>query len=115
MYAVIRTGGKQYKVTQGDVIDVERLDATSDTVEFAPLLVVDDEGRARLERAELSSARVRARVVGHPRGVKVRVFKYRSKTGYRRRAGHRQELTRLQVAEIDLGSASERRAPENRE
>ena len=114
MYAVIRTGGKQYKVAQGDVIDVERLDATSDTVEFAPLLVVDDEGRARL-RAELSSARVRARVVGHPRGVKVRVFKYRSKTGYRRRAGHRQELTRLQVAEIDPGSASERRASENRE
>jgi large subunit ribosomal protein L21 len=106
LYAVIRTGGKQYKVAQGDVIEVERLRPEGGEVELEPLLVVDDDGRARAGSAELGSARVRARVVGERRGDKIRIFKYRSKTGYRRRAGHRQTLTSIEISEIDLEGSS---------
>jgi large subunit ribosomal protein L21 len=106
LYAVIRTGGKQYKVAQGDVIEVERLRPDSGGVEFAPLLVVDDDGHARAGSAELGSATVKARVVGERRGDKIRISKYRSKTGYRRRAGHRQTLTSIEISEIALGGSS---------
>ena len=101
MYAVIRAGGKQFKVTEGDVIEVERLKG-SDEVAFTPLLIVDDEGKARSGRSDLSSARVLGRVVGDAKGPKVDVTKYRNKTGYRRHAGHRQKYTSVQIAAIEM-------------
>ncbi len=108
MYAIIRAGGKQHKVTQGDVIEIERL-KEGGGVEFVPLLVVDDKGRARTSPEELSGARVRASVIGETKGPKVDVFKYRNKTGYRRHTGHRQKYTAIQIDGIDLGETSRAR------
>jgi large subunit ribosomal protein L21 len=104
VYAVIRTGGKQYRVQVGDVIDVERLTASDGSdLEFAPLLVVDDDGNVRSAAADLDGASVTATVVDQHRGKKIRIFLYKNKSGQQRHMGHRQSLTRLRVAAIDLG------------
>ena len=98
-YAVVRTGGKQYRVTPGQELLVERLSAAVDaTVTLEPLLLAGD-GDAKFGDA-LGKANVTATVVGHERGPKVRIFKYKPKRGYKRRQGHRQELTRLRVDTI---------------
>ena len=102
MYAIIRAGGKQHKVAKGDVIEVERVKDSSDTIEFTPLLVVDDKGKARSSKADLSDARVTAKVLGETNGPKVEVVKYRNKTGYRRNTGHRQKYTSIQISDIKL-------------
>ena len=102
MYAIIRTGGKQSRVHEGDVIDVERLKTADETVEFTPLLVVDADGNAVSDRAQLREMKVRARVLGETQGPKVDIFKYKNKSGYRRRQGHRQKYTTLEVTAIDL-------------
>jgi len=102
-YAIVKTGGKQYRVEQGQTLLVERLTADAGaTVALEPLLfrssdtVFDADG--------LEKVSVNARVVGHERGPKLRVFKFKPKRGYRRRTGHRQELTRLEITEIKHGS-----------
>ncbi len=105
MYAIIRAGGKQYKVAEGDVIEIERTKESSDTVEFVPLLVVDDKGKTRSEKSDLADARVTATIVGETKGPKVNVAKYRNKTGYRRNAGHRQKYTSVQISGIKLTRA----------
>jgi large subunit ribosomal protein L21 len=102
MYAVIRAGGKQHKVSAGDVIEVERLDAVEGDVRFEPILVVDDAGRVSSLPAELEGATVTGRVVGAVKGPKVRVMRYRSKTGYRRHTGHRQMYTTVEISGIDV-------------
>ena len=101
MYAVIKTGGKQQKVQAGDVIEVEKLIADGETVEFHPLLVVDDDGKTHVG-AEAAKAVVIAKPMGEKKGEKVKVFKYRPKSGYARKAGHRQLLTVLEVTEVKL-------------
>jgi large subunit ribosomal protein L21 len=102
MYAVIRAGGKQHKVAKGDVIQVELQKGDSDSIEFTPLLIVDDKGKTRSTRKELGDARVIAKVLGEEKGVKVDVYKYRSKTGYRRHTGHRQRYSSIQISDIKL-------------
>jgi len=103
VYAVIRTGGKQYKVKVGDVIDVERLAGDDGaSIELAPLLVVDDEGTVTSQAGDLTGALVTATVVDQHRGRKIRVYTYKNKTGQQRHQGHRQSLTRLKVEKIDL-------------
>jgi large subunit ribosomal protein L21 len=108
MYAIIRTGGKQAKVHEGDVIDVERLRAEGE-VSFTPLLVVDDAGTVFSHRDVLKGARVVARVVGDSAGPKVDLFKYKNKSGYRRHLGHRQKYTALEVTLIEGPAGAERR------
>jgi large subunit ribosomal protein L21 len=103
MYAVIRTGGKQLKVKPGDVVEVEYLPGEGDTVTLQPLLVVDDEGKTHVGK-DLQKAVVTARLVGEQKGDKVRVFKYKNKTGYSRRQGHRQLMTLLEIADVKLPS-----------
>ena len=104
MYAVIRTGGKQYKVKVGDLIDVEKLGGDDGaSLELEPLLVVDDDGKVTSAAADLAKAKVTASVVDQHRGTKIRVFTYKNKTRQRRTMGHRQSLTRLKVETIDLG------------
>jgi large subunit ribosomal protein L21 len=99
-YAVIKTGGKQYRVQEGETLLVERLrDDVGATVELQPLLVAGD-GDAVFDGDGLASASVQAEVVGHERGPKLRVFKFKPKRGYRRRTGHRQELTRIRITGI---------------
>ena len=105
MYAVIRTGGKQYKVKVGDLIDVEKLAGDDGaSLELEPLLVVDDDGNVTAAAADLAKAKVTASVVNQHRGKKIRVFTYKNKTRQRRTLGHRQSLTRLKVETIDLGA-----------
>ena len=99
-YAIVRTGGKQYSVTAGQELLVERLDGDVDsTVELETLLLAGGGDDAKFG-GDLGSATVTATIVGHERGPKVRIFKYKPKRGYKRRAGHRQELTRLRVDNI---------------
>jgi large subunit ribosomal protein L21 len=103
MYAVIKTGGKQQKVQKGDVIEVEKLVADGETVEFHPLLVVDDDGKTHVG-AEAAKAVVVAKPLGDKKGDKVKVFKYRPKSGYARKSGHRQLLTMLEITDVTLGA-----------
>ena len=104
MYAVIETGGKQYKATVGATIDVEKLDAeVGQAIELDRVLMVAEEGRVRVGRPILDNATVSATVVEHGRKRKVIVFKYRAKQRYRRKAGHRQWYTRLRIEAIKGG------------
>jgi large subunit ribosomal protein L21 len=99
MYAIVKTGGKQYRVEQGQSLLVERLPAADgDTVALAPLLFVD--GGDVVDGDDLSSVTVEARVVAHERGPKLRVVKFKPKRGYKRRTGHRQELTRIEITSL---------------
>ena len=100
-YAVIESGGKQYKVEKGTSLLVDRLSAKEgDKVALRPVLFRDKEVLAGPK--ELEKVQVEATVAEHLRGPKVKVFKYKPKKGYRRRAGHRSELTRLEVTELKL-------------
>lgn len=110
MYAIIRAGGKQAKVQSGDVIDIERVKDDSEELSFAPLLVVDDSGTAVSDPAALGKASVSARVLGPSSGPKIDIFKYKNKTGYRRRQGHRQKYTRIEITGIDLPGAKKSKA-----
>jgi large subunit ribosomal protein L21 len=101
MYAVIRTGGKQQKVKLGDIIEVEYLHSEGETVTFQPLLVVDDEGTTHVGK-EIERAVVTAKLLGEQKGEKVNVFKYKNKSGYSRRQGHRQLMTLLEITEVKL-------------
>jgi large subunit ribosomal protein L21 len=102
-YAVIESGGKQYKVEKGSSLLVDRLSAKEgEVVALHPVLFRDKEVVA--EPKELEKVKVEATVAEHLRGPKVKVFKYKPKKGYRRRAGHRSELTRLEVTELKLGA-----------
>jgi large subunit ribosomal protein L21 len=105
MYAVIKAGGKQHKVKAGDVIEVEYMHGAEDSVRFKPLLVVDDAGKTHVGK-DLDKAVVTARAAGEQKGDKVRIFKYKNKTGYARRQGHRQLMTLLEISDVSLGSAA---------
>lgn len=111
MYAIIRAGGKQAKVQPGDVIEVERLKGDAEELTFAPLLVVDDKGKAVSDRGTLAKATVTAKVLGESVGPKVDIFKYKNKTGYRRRQGHRQKYTQIEITGIKLPSAAKKKQP----
>jgi large subunit ribosomal protein L21 len=112
MYAVVRVGGKQERVEPGDVIEVEFMKADpGDSVELDPIVVFDDDGKAHVGKA-LSKASVKAKLLGDKKGDKVRVFKYRSKTGYRRQAGHRQLFTLLEIEEVALSPQKKTTAAE---
>jgi large subunit ribosomal protein L21 len=102
MYAVIRTGGKQYRVAQGDTVEVEKLDgAVGDTVTLNDVLLVADNGSVRVGQPVVEGVSVTARITGQYRGTKVLVFRYRPKKRIRVRRGHRQYITRLQIAAIN--------------
>lgn len=101
MYAVVATGGKQYRVAVGDTLDVERLRADDDgTVALRPVMLVGDDGTVTATPDALASASVSASIVEDRKANKIVVFKYKNKTGYRRTAGHRQPLTRIRVDRI---------------
>ncbi len=100
MYAIVATGGKQYKVAKGDVLDVEKLDAQpGDTVEL-PVLLVNDGSTTIVDPAQLQDKKVSVEVIDQHKGEKVLVFKLKKRKRYHRTKGHRQNLTRIQVTEI---------------
>jgi large subunit ribosomal protein L21 len=110
MYAIIRAGGKQAKVQSGDVIDIERIKTDDDQLTFEPLLVVDDDGNAVSDRTALAKASVTAKVLGESAGDKIDIFKYKNKSGYRRRQGHRQKYTRIEITGIKLPAGAKKKA-----
>jgi large subunit ribosomal protein L21 len=103
MYAIVKTGGKQYKVAEGDVIEVEKLDAADGAeVTLTPILLVD--GTTVTHDADkLTAASVTAEVVAQTKGPKIKIHKFKSKTGYHKRMGHRQRLTQVKITAISGG------------
>jgi large subunit ribosomal protein L21 len=103
MYAIVKTGGKQYKVAVGDVVEVEKLEgAPGDTVSLPALLLVDGES-VTTDATALAKVAVTGELVAHTAGPKIRIHHFRNKTGYHRRMGHRQRLTQVKVTGIDSG------------
>ncbi len=106
MYAVIKTGGKQHRVQPGDVIEVELMHGQHGTsITFTPLLVVDDEGKTHFGK-DLGRAQVKAKLLGEEKGEKVKIFKYRAKTGYAKRMGHRQMHSLVEIEDVVFGRRS---------
>lgn len=101
MYAIIKTGGKQYKVTEGDSIFVEKLDADEGaSVTFDEVLAVADGDTVKVGAPFVEGAKVTAKVEKNGKGKKIRVFKYKAKSNYRRRMGHRQPFTKVVIEKI---------------
>ena len=115
MYAIVKTGGKQYRVEQGSSLLVERLSVDEGArVSLEPLLYVDDS--RMLDGEAVAKVKVEARILAHERGPKLHVLKFKPKRGYKRRTGHRQELTRIEVTSIKAGArAPARKAAASKE
>jgi large subunit ribosomal protein L21 len=102
MYAIVRVGGKQYRVEKGDSIVVDRLrEDEGAKLDLEPLLFADGD-KSVFEGGDLAKVKVEAVVRGHERGKKIHVLKFKPKKGYKRRTGHRSELTRLEIGDIKL-------------
>ena len=103
-YAIIKTGGKQYRVSPGDVLDVELLDASAGTTTaLDDVLAVSRGGQVRFGAPTVPGAQVIAEVQSHYKDRKVIVYKYKAKTRYRRKRGHRQQYTRIRIQDIQTG------------
>lgn len=103
MNAIIVTGGKQYKVAEGDVVYIEKLDQEAgDTVKFDQVLAILDGDKATFGTPVVEGAKVEANVVKNGKGKKVMIFKYNPKKGYRRRQGHRQPYTKVTIGKISV-------------
>ena len=104
MYAIVRTGGHQHKVAIGDTLEVNRVAAApGESVTLPAVLLVDDAGAVTSDAAALGNATITAEVVDHGKGPKIVIHKFRNKTGYHKRQGHRQQLTTLRVTGIEAG------------
>ena len=104
MYAVIRTGGKQYKVAEGETLKVERLDgAEGDVIEIEDVLLIGDGDDIKVGAPTVSGAKVSATIKSHGRGEKIRVVNFRRRQGYKREQGHRQSYTELLIGSIAAG------------
>ncbi len=103
-YAVFKTGGKQYRVKPGDVLDVEKLPVGVDSItEFGDVLAISDNGEVTFGSPYVPGAKVLAQVQSHYKDRKIMVFKYKAKTRYRRKRSHRQTYTRVLIQDIQLG------------
>ena len=101
MYAIIKTGGKQYKVSEGDVVFIEKLNAEEGaSVTFDEVLTIVDGDTVKIGTPTVSGASVTAKVEANGKAKKIRVFKYKAKSNYRRRAGHRQPYTKVVIEKI---------------
>ena len=100
MYAIIATGGKQYRVSEGDVIYIENIDAAVDSTVSFDVLLVGNEGDVKVGTPVVEGVKVEGKVVGQIRGEKIIVFKYKSKKNYRRKQGHRQPYTKVEITKI---------------
>jgi large subunit ribosomal protein L21 len=102
MYAVIQTGGKQYRVSEGDVLNVEKLAAEAgENVVFDKVLTVVNDGDVMIGKPVVEGAKVTAKVVEHGKAEKIFVFKYKAKANYRKRQGHRQPYTQVEITSIE--------------
>ena len=103
MYAIVKTGGKQYKVAVGDVVEVEKVVGQPGAGVALPALLVVDGADVTTDAAALAGVTISAEVVAHPKGPKIHIMKYKNKTGYKKRQGHRQQLTQVRVTGIEKG------------
>lgn len=102
MYAIIRTGGKQYRVSEGDVLEVEKLNVQEgDEVVFDDVLTVVSDGDVKVGKPTVESAKVTAKVAAQGKADKIFAFKYKAKSNYRKRQGHRQPFTRVEITSIE--------------
>ncbi len=100
MYAIVRSGGRQHKVAVGDVLEVDKIEAeVGSSVDLVPLMVVDGDA-VTADAKKLAGIKVSAEVLAETKGPKIRIIKYKNKTGYKKRQGHRQELTRVKITGI---------------
>lgn len=102
-YAIIKTGGKQYKVAEGDIIEVDRLSEEKDKVVFDQVLLLVTDGDVKVGKPMLSGEKVEAKILGNLKGTKIRVSKFKSKVRYRRVSGFRASLTKVQIEKIGKG------------
>ena len=100
MYAIIATGGKQNRVSEGDVIYIEKIDAEVDSTVSFDVLLLGNEGDVKVGTPVVEGVKVEGKVVGQVRGDKIIVFKYKSKKNYRRKQGHRQPYTKVEITKI---------------
>jgi large subunit ribosomal protein L21 len=101
MYAIVKTGGKQYKVAVGDVVEVEKLDGELGSEINLPALMVVDGSDVTADADALAKVSVTGKLVEQTKGPKIRIHKFKNKTGYQKRQGHRQKLTRVEVTGIN--------------
>ena len=100
MYAIIATGGKQYRVSEGDVIYIEKIDAQVDSTVSFDVLLMGNDGDVKIGTPVVVGVKVEGKVVGQIRGEKIVVYKYKSKKNYRRKQGHRQPYTKVEITKI---------------
>ena len=101
MYAIVRNGGRQHKVAVGDVLEIDKVEAKAgDSVALTPLLLVDGE-KITADAKKLAKVSVSAEVIAETKGPKIRILKYKNKTGYKKRQGHRQRYTQVKVTGIE--------------
>ncbi len=102
MYAVIKTGGKQYSVSEGDILNVEKLAGeVGESIVFDTVLTVVNDGEVMIGKPVVEGAKVTAKVVEHGKAKKIFVFKYKAKANYRKRQGHRQPYTQVEITSIE--------------
>jgi large subunit ribosomal protein L21 len=104
VYAIVRAGGRQEKVAVGDVLEIDRVQAEPGATVELPVLLLVDGSSVTSDKAALAKATVTVEVVGGTKGPKIDILKYKNKTGYRKRMGHRQKLTQVKVTGIETGS-----------
>lgn len=101
MYAIVRSGGRQHKVAVGDIVEIDKVEAKAgDSVSLTPLLLVDGD-KITTDVKKLGKASVTAEVIAETKGPKIRIIKFKNKTGYKKRQGHRQRYTQVKVTGIE--------------
>jgi large subunit ribosomal protein L21 len=110
-YAVIQTGGKQYRIAEGDILSVEHLTGDNKDLLFDKVLLYTADGTTKVGTPYVSGITVKAKLLGDEKGEKIRVSKYKAKVRYRRVTGHRQLLSKIQIESIGTGSAKKEAAP----
>jgi large subunit ribosomal protein L21 len=110
MYAIVKTGGKQYRVAVGDVVEIEKLNVADGAEVTLPVLLVVDDGAITHEADKLAQVSVTAEVLAQTKGPKIKIHKYKNKTGYHARMGHRQKLTQVKVTGIGTAKAPAKKA-----
>jgi len=103
VYAIVKTGGKQHKVAVGDVIEVEKIEGPAGTAVALPALLLVDGDTVTTDAAQLKNVAVSGEIVAQTKGPKIRIHKFKNKTGYHKRQGHRQKLTTVRVTGIESG------------
>ncbi len=104
MYAIVRCGGRQQKVSVGDVLEVDKVAGEVGSTVALPALLVVDDGNVTIDPAALSRFQVTAEILGETKGPKIHILKYKSKTGYKKRQGHRQRYTQVKVTGMQAGN-----------